>query len=89
MQVHELKSWPDFFDPIFAGTKTFELRKNDRKFNVGDVLRLREFDELKGAYTGREVRKRITYMIDGLGSGCITPLHGLMRGYAILSLADE
>lgn len=40
---HELKTWPEFFGPILKGEKTFEIRANDRKFNVGDVLILREF----------------------------------------------
>lgn len=89
MQVHDLKSWPEFFAPVFSGEKTFELRNNDRGFHVGDVLHLREWDDRKGVYTGRSVRKRVTYMIDGIGPGGITPVKGLSRGYAILSLASE
>ncbi len=88
MQTHDLKSWPEFFEPLFSGVKTFELRLNDRRFKVGDRLRLREFDDRKGIYTGREVSKTITYMIDGIGPGCITPAKGLSRGYAILALAS-
>jgi hypothetical protein len=30
MMVHTLKTWPDFFEPLFSGIKTFELRINDR-----------------------------------------------------------
>lgn len=85
---HDLKCWPDFFEHVFSGVKTFDLRNNDRKFKVGDTLRIREFDDRKGEYTGREVRKRISYMIDGIGPGCITPVKGLARGYAILALID-
>jgi hypothetical protein len=88
MTTHELKSWPEYFDPLFTGVKTFELRFNDRRFKVGDVLRLREYDDRKGDYTGREISKRIIYMVDGIGPGCITPMKGLSRGYAILALAD-
>jgi Domain of unknown function (DUF3850) len=40
---HTLKTWPEFFGPINDGTKTFEIRANDRNFQVGDELRLREF----------------------------------------------
>jgi hypothetical protein len=89
MTTHSLKSWPEFFEPLFAGIKTFELRNNDRKFKVGDLLVLKEYDDRKGVYTGREVKKFISYMIDGIGPGCITPVKGLSRGYAILSLVDE
>lgn len=86
--MHELKSWPDFFEPVLTGTKTFELRKNDRHFAVGDILVLREFDDRKGTYTGRTLRKRVVYLLDGIGSGAITPMHGLMRGYCILGITD-
>ena len=89
LKIHQLKSWPDYFEPVLAGLKNFELRHNDRKFAVGDVLHLREFDDRKGTYTGRECRRRITYMLDGIGPGAITPLKGLSRGYAILGLSAD
>ena len=89
MTTHDLKSWPDFFEPILTGAKKFELRINDRKFNVGDVLLLREFDDRTHAYTGRQIRKRVTYMLDGIGGGAIAPLAGLNMKYCIMSLADE
>ena len=41
--IHELKTWPKGFEAILAGTKTHEVRPADRKFDVGDVLHLREF----------------------------------------------
>lgn len=41
--VHELKVWPEFFDPLDRNEKTFEARRNDRGFKVGDILHLREF----------------------------------------------
>lgn len=88
MKTHSLKSWPEFFEAVFTGAKTFELRVNDRNFQVGDTVHLREFDDRKGFYTGREIKKRITYIADGVGPGCIAPLKGLSRGYAILALGD-
>ena len=45
-RIHELKTWPQFFDSIVDGTKTFELRKDDRGFEVGDAVLLRECDTL-------------------------------------------
>lgn len=44
MKKHDLKCWPDMFAAIRASTKTFELRKNDRDYQVGDVLNLQEFE---------------------------------------------
>lgn len=88
MTTHDLKSWPDFFEPIMSGTKTFELRINDRKFNVGDILHLREYDDRKHQYTGRSVRKRVTYLLDGVGAGSIAPLAGLNMKYCIMAIVD-
>jgi len=87
MTTHELKSWPEFFEPVFKGVKNFELRIDDRKFNVGDILLLREWDDKQRKYTGRSVRRIVTYKLEGLGQGAIPPFHGLARGYAILSLS--
>lgn len=42
---HELKTWLPYFDAIVDGTKLFEVRKNDRDFQVGDCLRLIPFDQ--------------------------------------------
>src|SRR5262249_5333552 len=89
MTMHELKSWPDFFESLFNGSKTFDLRLNDRDYQVGDVLHLREWDDRTQQYTGRECFRRITYVFDGIGWGSITPCKGLARGYAILSLVTS
>lgn len=43
MTKHELKCWPESFQAIWRGEKRHEVRKNDRGFNAGDVLLLREW----------------------------------------------
>jgi hypothetical protein len=40
---HKLKCWPEFFAALVAGTKTFEIRENDRDYQVGHKLTLAEF----------------------------------------------
>lgn len=87
-KTHDLKSWPEFFEPVFQGKKSFELRLGDRKFAVGDTLLIREWDDRTGKYTGREVRKVVSYILAGVGPGAIPPLQGIHRGYVILSLAS-
>ena len=42
--THELKTWPEFFTETRAGRKKFELRRNDRDFQVGDQLLLKEWN---------------------------------------------
>lgn len=44
MSEHVLKTWPGPFAAVRDGLKTFEWRRDDRGYEVGDVLRLREWD---------------------------------------------
>lgn len=41
--THELKVVPPYFDSLVSGSKTFEVRKNDRAYQRGDILKLREW----------------------------------------------
>lgn len=88
MRTHELKSWPDFFQPLYDGTKTCEVRFDDRSYAVGDVLRIREYDDRSGKFTGRELRRKVTNVLHGVGSGGIPPLAGIHPRYVVLSLAE-
>lgn len=65
MAMHELKTWPEYFAAILDGTKSFEVRYNDRSFAVGDVLHLREWDPDTSAYTGRSRIVDVTYLMPG------------------------
>ncbi len=48
------------------GVKTFEIRVNDRGYEVGDSLFIREYDPVKQQYTWRSMNKRIVYMLQGV-----------------------
>ncbi len=65
MKVHELKCHSGPFQSVYAGVKSFEIRVNDRDYQVGDSLHLKEYDPKTNSYSGRWVSKRITYMIRG------------------------
>jgi len=41
---HELKIWPQYYQAVKDGSKTFEVRKNDRGFQKDDLIVLREFN---------------------------------------------
>jgi hypothetical protein len=63
---HDLKIWPRYFARVADGTKTFEVRKNDRDFQAGDSVRLHEYDhdrEGGGGYTGASLSFRIGYVL--------------------------
>lgn len=60
--IHALKTKPKYFSDVANGKKTFEVRKFDRPFNVGDFLALNEFDPEK-EYTGRCMIVQITYIL--------------------------
>ncbi len=60
--THELKTLPAYFDAVRGGIKTFEIRKDDRGFNAGDTLILKEW--YGGQYSGRYVTVRVTYITD-------------------------
>ncbi len=60
--THRLKTWPIYFNLILRGKKKFEVRKNDRKFKVGDKLKLLEFRPKTSSYTGRIIEARIDYI---------------------------
>lgn len=58
----EKKIWPQYFQAILDGKKTFELRLNDFECKEGDVLVLKEWDPETKSYTGREMKKSVTYV---------------------------
>ena len=72
-RLHELKIYPKYFAAVLSGAKTFEIRKNDRDYQVGDMLLLREWDNIE--YSGRTIRAEITYIMRddfiGIAEGCV------------------
>jgi ASC-1-like (ASCH) protein len=62
--THELKIYKEYFKPVLNGSKTFEIRKNDRHYRVGDRIILSELQDDKKNYTGRYFKGVITYITD-------------------------
>jgi len=78
MKTHVLKCWRGPFSALVRGDKTFEFRKNDRDYEVGDHLHVREWDHEGEFYTGNTLDFTIPYLLkDGFG---------VPEGFAILSL---
>jgi hypothetical protein len=63
MAVHALKTWPQFYEAVVSGEKTFEVRRNDRGYQVGDILILQEYRPDAFVFTGRETDVRVTYLL--------------------------
>jgi Domain of unknown function (DUF3850) len=62
MTEHVLKCWPEYFAKVLSGEKRFEIRRNDRRFQAGDPVTLREYEPGTDTYTGAELRFRVGYM---------------------------
>lgn len=79
--VHTVKCDPDFFDDVRTGRKPFEVRKDDRNYQKGDMLCLVEFDRIKARFTGRVILRKITYVLNATQYA-----DGLQPGYSVLGL---
>ena len=75
--IHELKPRREFFDYVRFGIKKFEIRKDDRGFNVGDTLVLKEIDEA-GNETGRYLLRKVVYIYRG---------EFCLPGYCVMSIS--
>jgi hypothetical protein len=88
MVEHKLKCWPQYYDAIERGEKPFEVRRDDRGFQKGDVLllqRTRSESPYYVDYDGygkvkKEMRRTITYILTG-------GQFGIEHGYVVLGLA--
>lgn len=63
MAVVTKKISPQYFELIYAGKKTYELRLNDFEIKEGDTLLLEEWtDDNPRIKTGRTLEKNVTYI---------------------------
>ena len=76
MKTHELKIKKEYADFVLNGIKTFEIRKNDRDYQVGDLVKFKVIDgdlEMPDVYL-------ITYVLKGV------PQYGLSDDYVVFSI---
>jgi hypothetical protein len=81
MKTHQLKTWPKYFDAVARGEKRFEVRRDDRDFEVGDIVTLQRFDPKKNAFTGAEMNFQIGYILRG-------SVFGIEAGHCVFGLQD-
>jgi hypothetical protein len=56
------KLLPEYFDDLVSNRKKYDLRLGDWLCQAGDILIFQEWDPKKEKYTGREIRKKVTYV---------------------------
>lgn len=94
MREHELKTLADYWDALASGEKNFEVRRDDRGFQKGDLLTLvrvewREHGSggkrlVETTFDGRArvLHRKITYVLTG-------GQFGIEPGYVVLGLKKE
>ena len=63
MAVIKKKIWPEYFEAVQSGKKRFELRLGDFAVSEGDTLLLQEWNPKMKQYTGREIERRVGYVM--------------------------
>lgn len=75
MARHTIKTINPFFQDVWTGKKTFEIRKNDRMYVAGDELCLQEYDKASELLLSRRILCLVTYVVlyeqfpDGIKEG--------------------
>ena len=87
MTTHGLKIHEQYANAVLNGTKTFEVRKNDRGYKVGDKI---VFDVVTNeGYSVREAARHplngATYRIDYI----LDDFEGLAQKYVALAISKE
>jgi hypothetical protein len=84
MRVHRLKTLAPYWHRIQQGDKTFEIRKNDRDFQVGDILELEFVESINpniqsANWAPMIINAKVKYLFPG-------GQYGLEVGYCIMSI---
>lgn len=79
---HELKVLPRFFAALKDGSKSFEVRRDDRPFSVGDRCWFHEWSPEIGYHHSLAVGRDITYILRGEEA----ERFGVQPGYCVLAV---
>lgn len=78
MRIHNVKCDEPYFSSVLAGKKSFELRKDDRNYQVGDYFCLQRTESGKITDAAENIMAEIVYKLSGFD--------GLSEGYCILGI---
>ena len=76
--LHELKIKKCYLLHIIEGKKTFEVRKNDRDYQVGDTIRFLPLEDDNYEIIGLVANYEITYILADFG--------GLQQGHVAMAI---
>lgn len=84
MKLHELKIKDEYFREVLRENKTFELRKNDRDYQVGDLIHFVDIDGsnhiIGNPFYNIKLVFQITYILKDVTQ------YGLDKDYCILGI---
>lgn len=81
MRKHPLKTVNPHFSNVWDGKKTFEVRKDDRGFRVGDYLNLIEYDPTGQTNPNRFISAEVIHIL----AAADFP-DGVKDGYVVMSI---
>lgn len=76
-QTHNIKCWPPYFGAISRKEKNFDVRRDDRGYQKGDTVVLREWDPKTVRFTGNDEHRKIKFVLTG-------GQFGIEPGYVVL-----
>ena len=79
--LHTLKIWPAYAEAVADGRKRFEVRRNDRGFNAGDLVRFETW-EARGLRVRPDPLAGRTFRITYVHSGW-----GVAEGFVVFGIA--
>ena len=83
MAEHKIKIKRKYYLAVQSGEKTFEIRKNDRDYQVGDIIHFVPIDDENGLIIPHNPNSyRITYVFHG-GE------YGLANGYCVFGIVSD
>ncbi len=85
----EKKAWPEYFEKILSGEKTYDMRIADFEINQGDILILKEWDPETEEYTGRSIEKEVGYVGKTKDFPFWSEEDIKKYGYQVISLLDK
>lgn len=77
--MHTLKTDFGLMPDIRNRIKTFDVRKNDREFKVGDTLLLHGWNKKTEKYTDQKIKVEVTYILPG-------GQYGIQKGFVVLAI---